>query len=207
MVPNILLKSLLVPSARHSLYLWFSRISSLITMHGYSLAVLTTTAIVVASSPLTSRSSETHLIPSASTSVSWTPERRQLLGSGCTTTLMGDLRNPCVRSQEWTSTVTEYTAVDCHGCASVYVVKPKWHCPPVISTVAPQPANGPSTLTSTICLSTPVPAEPALQTQIPALAVQTDHPVPIPLPLNLWPRPDMREQKESWDYWRCREDE
>lgn len=74
--------------------------------------------------------------------------------SGCTTTVMGDLRNPCVRSPKWTSTVTEYTAVDCHGCTSVYVLEPKWHCPVVITTIGPLIASGPSTLTSTTCAST-----------------------------------------------------
>lgn len=76
------------------------------------------------------------------------------LVSGCTTTVMGDLHNPCVRSPEWTSTVTEYTAVDCHECTSVYVLEPKWHCPVVLTTVGPLTASGPSTLTSTICAST-----------------------------------------------------
>lgn len=76
------------------------------------------------------------------------------LVSGCTTTVMGDLHNPCVRSPEWTSTVTEYTAVDCHGCTSVHVLQPKWHCPVVLTTVGPLTASGPSTLTSTICAST-----------------------------------------------------
>lgn len=74
--------------------------------------------------------------------------------SGCTTTVMGDLRNPCARSPKWTSTVTEYTAVDCHGCTSVYVLEPKWHCPVVITTVGPLIASGPSTLTSTTCANT-----------------------------------------------------
>lgn len=73
---------------------------------------------------------------------------------GCTTTVMGDLHNPCSRPPEWTSTVTEYAAVDCHGCTSVHVIQPKWHCPAVITTVGPSTANGPSTLTSTICAST-----------------------------------------------------
>lgn len=74
--------------------------------------------------------------------------------SGCTTTVMGDLHNPCAWSPKWTSTVTEYTAVDCHGCTSLHVVEPKWHCPVVITTVGPSTANGLSTLTSTICAST-----------------------------------------------------
>lgn len=76
------------------------------------------------------------------------------LVSGCTTFVMGDLRNPCVRSPKWTSTVTEYAAVDCHGCTSVHVLEPKWHCPAEITTVGPSTASGPSTLTSTICSST-----------------------------------------------------
>ena len=74
--------------------------------------------------------------------------------SGCTTTVMGDLRNPCLRSPEWTSTVTQYNAVDCHGCASVHVIEPRWHCPAVITTERPLTASGPSTLTSTVCAST-----------------------------------------------------
>lgn len=76
------------------------------------------------------------------------------LVSGCTTTVMGDLHNPCVRSPEWTSTVTEYTTLDCYGCTSVYVIEPKWHCPVVLTTVGPLTASGPSTLTSTVCAST-----------------------------------------------------
>lgn len=76
------------------------------------------------------------------------------LVSGCTTTVMGDLHNPCTRSPKWTSTVTEYTAVDCHGCTSLHVIEPKWHCPAVITTVGPSTADGPWTLTSTICAST-----------------------------------------------------
>lgn len=74
--------------------------------------------------------------------------------SGCTTTVMGDLHNPCTRSPKWTSTVTEYTAVDCHGCTSLHVIQPKWHCPAVITTVGQSTANGTWTLTSTICAST-----------------------------------------------------
>lgn len=99
-------------------------------------------------------------IPSAP-SVAWSlPTEHQVAMptptpiSGCTTTVMGDLRNPCARFPKWTSTVTEYTAVDCHGCTSVYVLEPKWHCPVVITTVGPLVASGPSTLTSTICAST-----------------------------------------------------
>lgn len=74
--------------------------------------------------------------------------------SGCTTTVMGDFRNPCARIPKWTSTVTEYTAVDCHGCTSVHVLEPKWHCPVVATTIGPLVASGPSTFTSTICAST-----------------------------------------------------
>lgn len=77
------------------------------------------------------------------------------LVSGCTTTVMGDLHNPCAWSPKWTSTVTEYTAVDCRGCTSLHVLEPKWHCPAVLTTVRSSTADGPSTLTSTICASTP----------------------------------------------------
>lgn len=76
------------------------------------------------------------------------------LVSGCTTTVMGDLHNPCTRFPKWTSTVTKYTAVDCHGCTSLHVIEPKWHCPAVTTTVGQSTADGPWTLTSTICAST-----------------------------------------------------
>jgi len=69
--------------------------------------------------------------------------------SDCTITVLGNLRNPCVRCPEWTSTVTEFSAVGCHGCTSVYVVEPKWHCPELITTGGSYTADGTSTLTST----------------------------------------------------------
>jgi hypothetical protein len=77
------------------------------------------------------------------------------VSSGCTMTVMGDVRNPCLHYTVWTSTVTKYSAVDCHGCPSIYVVKPKWHCPVVTTSGSSFTADTPFTVTSQICATTP----------------------------------------------------
>ncbi|KUI54581.1 hypothetical protein VP1G_01932 [Cytospora mali] len=73
--------------------------------------------------------------------------------SGCTTTMLGRLSNPCrVRGPltEYTSTTTLYTSVDCNGCVSVHVVQPIWGCP-IMSVETTLTAATPSTWTSTVC--------------------------------------------------------
>lgn len=93
--------------------------------------------------------------------------------SGCTMTVMGDLRNPCLRSPVRTSTVTKYTAVDCHGCTSIYVVEHKWHCPAVITTAGSFTASIPFTLTTTMCASTSALSDLGWVTQASALTIGT----------------------------------
>ncbi|KUI63444.1 hypothetical protein VM1G_10231 [Cytospora mali] len=73
--------------------------------------------------------------------------------SGCTTTMLGRLSNPCrVRGPltEYSSTTTMYTSVNCNGCVSVHVVQPIWGCP-IMSVETTVTAASPSTWMSTVC--------------------------------------------------------
>ncbi|ROW00426.1 hypothetical protein VPNG_07913 [Cytospora leucostoma] len=73
--------------------------------------------------------------------------------SGCTTTLLGAISNPC-RVQGpmtvHTATTTVYSSIECNACTSVKVVQPMWGCP-FRSTGSSVTAATPSTFTSTVC--------------------------------------------------------
>lgn len=97
---------------------------------------------------------------------------------GCTTTVMGNLRNPCLHRSEWTSTITDYITVDCHGCPEIHVLEPKWHCPVALSSGnGLLTASGPFTLTSTICASASASSQLVKESEVPALTLRKhNHP-------------------------------
>lgn len=75
-------------------------------------------------------------------------------GLGCTTTIMGALSNPCRTDETFTihtSSLTQFSSIDCRGCTAVHVVEPMWGCPLETAGAATTTAETPYTWTSTVC--------------------------------------------------------
>lgn len=74
--------------------------------------------------------------------------------SGCTTTIMGSLSNPCRTDGTFTvhtSSITHFSSINCGGCTAVHVVEPMWGCPLATAGMATTTASTPYMWTSTVC--------------------------------------------------------